>query len=128
MPGVFTPYRRNGRLLVDGVVANNLPVSVARCMGADYVIAVDSWPPLDTAAGGAPMSNRGIFAEAAMTALFTLALIQSEQQYADVVVTPPIAHINLADLPADELPPANRRWKRGYRRSRPICCWEQVSP
>ena len=28
VPGVFTPYRRNNRLLVDGVVVNNMPVRV----------------------------------------------------------------------------------------------------
>jgi NTE family protein len=46
-----------------------------------------------------------------MTALFTLArATQSEQQYADVVVTPPIAHINLADLfSADELLAAGKQ-------------------
>jgi NTE family protein len=102
VPGVFTPYRRNGRLLVDGVVANNLPVSVARDMGADYVIAVDLLPPLGTAAAARAVEPRNL-AEAAMTALFTLArATQAEQQYADVVVTPPIAHINLADLFAAE--------------------------
>ena len=29
------PYRRNDRLLVDGVVVNNLPVSIAHNLGAD---------------------------------------------------------------------------------------------
>ncbi|WP_228289224.1 patatin-like phospholipase family protein [Marinobacter salinisoli] len=41
IPGVYAPVRRNGRLLVDGGVANNLPISVARSMGAEIVIAVD---------------------------------------------------------------------------------------
>jgi len=41
IPGVYAPVRWQGRLLVDGGVANNLPVSVARDMGADIVIAVD---------------------------------------------------------------------------------------
>lgn len=41
IPGVYAPVERSGRLLVDGGVANNLPVSVARDMGADIVIAVD---------------------------------------------------------------------------------------
>jgi len=46
IPGVYAPVRRGGRLLVDGGVANNLPVSVARDMGADVVIAVDITDPL----------------------------------------------------------------------------------
>lgn len=41
IPGVYAPANLNGRLLVDGGVANNLPVSVAREMGADVIIAVD---------------------------------------------------------------------------------------
>lgn len=46
IPGVYAPVQRNGRLLVDGGVANNLPVSVARAMGADVIIAVDITDPL----------------------------------------------------------------------------------
>ena len=41
VPAVFDPVVRNNRLLVDGGIANNLPVDVAREMGADIVIAVD---------------------------------------------------------------------------------------
>lgn len=41
IPGVFTPVTRNDRLLVDGGLVNPVPVSVARAMGADFVIAVD---------------------------------------------------------------------------------------
>lgn len=41
IPGVYAPAKLNGRLLVDGGVASNLPVSVAREMGADVIIAVD---------------------------------------------------------------------------------------
>ena len=41
IPGVFTPVERDGRLLVDGGVLNNLPADVVKGMGADVVIAVD---------------------------------------------------------------------------------------
>lgn len=41
LPGIFTPVRRDGMLLVDGGLANPIPVSLARAMGADIVIAVD---------------------------------------------------------------------------------------
>lgn len=46
IPGVYAPVELHGRLLVDGGVANNLPVSVARDMGADVIIAVDITDPL----------------------------------------------------------------------------------
>ena len=41
VPGIFTPVRRNGRVLVDGGLVNPVPVSTARSMGAEFVIAVD---------------------------------------------------------------------------------------
>jgi NTE family protein len=40
MPGTFDPVRLSGRLLSDGGILNNIPVDVARAMGADVVIAV----------------------------------------------------------------------------------------
>lgn len=45
IPGLFPPVEIDGRMLVDGGVVDNLPVDVARELGADYVIAVDLWPP-----------------------------------------------------------------------------------
>ena len=41
VPGALPPYEVDGRMLVDGGVINNMPVDVARAMGADIVIAVD---------------------------------------------------------------------------------------
>jgi NTE family protein len=41
VPGMFTPVRRDGRVLVDGGLVNPVPVNVVRAMGADIVIAVD---------------------------------------------------------------------------------------
>jgi len=41
IPGIFTPARNNGRILVDGGLVNPVPVNVVREMGADFVIAVD---------------------------------------------------------------------------------------
>ena len=46
VPGVFSPVEIDGRLLVDGGVANNLPVDVVRALGAKRVIAVDVSEPL----------------------------------------------------------------------------------
>lgn len=48
VPGVFSPVELSGRLLVDGGVVDNLPVDVARAMGAEVVIAVDLGTPLAT--------------------------------------------------------------------------------
>ena len=45
-PGIFAPVERNGRLLVDGGIADNLPIDVARSMGVDMLIVVDVGFPL----------------------------------------------------------------------------------
>jgi NTE family protein len=45
-PGVFAPVELNGRLLVDGGLAENLPISVARAMHADILIVSDVSFPL----------------------------------------------------------------------------------
>ena len=49
LPGFFAPVKVDNRLLVDGVLANNLPVDVARQMGVDRVIVVDIGTPLKSA-------------------------------------------------------------------------------
>ena len=46
IPAVFTPIRDGERLLVDGALANNLPIDVVRDMGAEVIIAVDVATPL----------------------------------------------------------------------------------
>lgn len=46
VPGVFAPVERDGRVLGDGGLVNNLPVDIARRLGADTVIAVNIGTPL----------------------------------------------------------------------------------
>jgi len=41
IPGIFTPFRYEGRILVDGGIVNPVPVDIVREMGADVVLAVD---------------------------------------------------------------------------------------
>ena len=46
VPGVFSPLAIDDRILGDGGLVNNLPVDVARAMGAEVVIAVNIGTPL----------------------------------------------------------------------------------
>jgi NTE family protein len=46
IPAIFSPIKLDGKILVDGGAANNLPISVVRDMGADIVIAIDISTPL----------------------------------------------------------------------------------
>ena len=50
IPAGLDPVEIEGRLLVDGGLTRNLPVDVARRMGADVIIAVDIGTPLLTRA------------------------------------------------------------------------------
>ena len=46
VPGVIAPAEFEGLLLVDGGLVNNMPVDLARDLGADVVIAVNLGTPL----------------------------------------------------------------------------------
>ncbi len=46
VPGAVAPMEYQGKLLVDGGLTDNLPVDVARAMGADIIIAVNLGTPL----------------------------------------------------------------------------------
>jgi NTE family protein len=46
VPGLFAPVEYRGELLVDGGLADNLPIDVARSMGVDILIVVDAGFPL----------------------------------------------------------------------------------
>jgi NTE family protein len=45
-PGLFVPVERGGQVLVDGGIADNLPIDVARAMNVDVLIVVDVGAPL----------------------------------------------------------------------------------
>lgn len=49
IPAALPPVERQGQLLVDGGISDNLPVDVARAMGVDIVIVVDVGEPPATA-------------------------------------------------------------------------------
>ncbi len=46
VPGVFAPVEYRNQLLVDGGLTDNLPIDVARSMGVDILIVVDTGYPL----------------------------------------------------------------------------------
>jgi NTE family protein len=46
VPGVFAPVEYHNEILVDGGLADNLPIDVARAMGVDVLIVVDAGFPL----------------------------------------------------------------------------------
>ncbi len=106
VPGAFAPALIDGRVLVDGGITNNLPVSVVRDMGADIVIAVDISTPL-----AHPDEVRNVLEiTAQLTSIMTRT--NTEQQIAsltkrDVLIVPDLADITSADFTrSDEAIPA----------------------
>jgi NTE family protein len=92
VPAVFDPVEIDGRLLVDGGIANNVPVSVAREMGADVLIVVD----VGSGLASREVIKTGLDVSLQLTNfLFTL---NSEQQIGtldarDVIIRPPLGDI-----------------------------------
>ena len=89
VPGVFDPVRREDALLVDGGLVRNLPVDVARDMGADVVIAVD----VGTKLAGKEEINNALAIVYQMSGLLTVS--NTNIQIAnlgedDVLITPEI--------------------------------------
>lgn len=93
IPVVFMPYEYNDQLLVDGGVVDNLPVDIAKQMGADIVIAVVS-------RGKAPDSidelNTSVEIGSQTGNLFIMQNMQPNIEAADLVITPNLQEFTTA--------------------------------
>ncbi len=97
VPGVFAPVEHQGRILGDGGLVNNLPVDLARRLGADIVIAVNVGTPV----GGRETLGSVIGLTAQMINILTeqnvqrsLALLRPE----DVLVRPRLEALGSGDF------------------------------
>lgn len=101
VPGVFAPVRWHQRVLVDGGLVRNLPVDLARAMGADVVIAVNVGTPL------APESELGnaIGVAKQMLHILTEQNVQrslKELGPDDILIAPDLTGIGFLDFHARE--------------------------
>ncbi len=97
IPGVFTPKRIDGRVLIDGGVARTLPVDVGRSMGADVIVAVDvsrRLDPVDDEPSMLAIAGQAIrlFAKA------NAARSRAELGEGDVLVAPDLQDIDTMDF------------------------------
>jgi NTE family protein len=96
-PGVFAPVESHGRLLVDGGLAENLPINVARAMQADILIVSDvSFPLL-------PRSRLDSAVEISNQMLAILVRKDSDRQRAtltpqDVLIEPQLGSSSATDF------------------------------
>ena len=97
VPGVFRPVAIGGHEYVDGGLVSPVPVSVARHLGADVVIAVDiSKNPAD-------QSTTGTFDILLQTfAIMGRVIARQELQGADVVLRPALGAVGSTDFSARE--------------------------
>src|SRR5690606_2037723 len=93
-PGIFAPVDRDGRLLVDGGIANNLPVDVARAMGVDRLIVVDVSP------SPAPRERLGSVGNVTNQMLTLLLRRETQKQLATLQPTDVLVRPDLADASA----------------------------
>ncbi len=93
LPAFFTPVREANHILVDGGLLDNLPVDVARQMGADIVIAVHlRTKPLDPKM---PMSSVGVLQRSASVTIAINELRSIEK--ADIVLTAAVEDFSAID-------------------------------
>ena len=102
LPALYVPCRdEQGRLLVDGGLVANLPISYARDLGADIVIAVD------VGADGARFMEVPRTALGVLTQTFVAVeriVSNQESAKADLIIIPKIGHIRWDETRrADEL-------------------------
>lgn len=93
IPGVFQPVSHQGRLLVDGGVIDNIPVSVAREKGADIVIAVD----ISDKVVNYNINNLMDVTLQAVAIMFNENAAYRKQD-ADVIISPRLASVGMMDF------------------------------
>ena len=96
-PGVFAPVAVDGRTLVDGGLAMNLPVEVARALDVDLIIAVDVGFPVQPVASlesALDVSNQMLTILIEREAREQRALLGD----ADVLITPALDDLGSADF------------------------------
>ena len=112
VPGAVSPVEIDGRLLADGGLKRNLPVDVARALGADVVIAVNI---------GTPLLRREELVSAVSVSDQMLRILTEENVKAslrelmpqDVLITPELNGIASSDF--DKLRQAMERGEAGAR-------------
>ena len=93
IPGVFEPVQYQGKLLVDGGVMENIPISVAREKGADIVIAVD----ISENVTNFNISNLVDVTLQAVNIMFDQN-VKRQIRNADVVISPAVGDVAMMDF------------------------------
>lgn len=101
-PGLFTPVLYEQRFLVDGGLVNPVPVSLARAMGAEFVIAVDLntdlLEPWARSNKESPLKFREILSNSVNIMQLRITRARMAGDPADVLITPKVGHVGFFDF------------------------------
>jgi NTE family protein len=125
LPAIVYPVEIDGRLLVDGGASRNLPVDVARAMGADVIIAVNL---------GTPMHPREELVSVLsvtdqMVRMLTVHNVRQslrELRPNDVLITPELGTLRTSDF--DRLPEAVEAGLQAARAAAPRLARLRLAP
>jgi NTE family protein len=95
IPGIFRPVEYDGMLLVDGVLAENVPISPLAGMGAERIICIDL---LGRHTFQRPEHLATLLLNAFYSAMRAISKIQI--QGADLVISPDLSRFSLVDMSA----------------------------
>jgi NTE family protein len=123
VPGIFVPVERDGRLLVDGGILNNVPADIVRRMGAEVIIAVDVMPqtfqPLHLPSESRRLSLPGLSRLSSLlgTMVRSIEVMDAEmsrlrlaQAQPDLIIRPQLGDLFIEQLEraGDAIPPGER--------------------
>ncbi|WP_339899250.1 patatin-like phospholipase family protein [uncultured Gilvimarinus sp.] len=114
IPGIVRPIEHQGHLLVDGGIANNLPISVARELGADVIIAAD----IGVANQTREELNSGLSILRQLTSFLTHQNVS--QQKATLTERDVYIHIQLDDIGMLDFDRVAEASRAGYIQAEPI--------
>jgi len=98
VPGFFPPVERQGRLLVDAGIVNNLPTRLARSLGAQRIVAVD----LSSGLSDVAQTEVGMDVLLRAQDISTRIANRQKADHADVVLCPDMRGRNWLD-PSDPI-------------------------
>ncbi|MDO9509262.1 MAG: patatin-like phospholipase family protein [Thermovirgaceae bacterium] len=95
IPGLFSPWTVDGRLLVDGGLVSNAPVLIAQDLFPGYPVIL-----VDVTGRGKERENIRTVVDVVdqMITIMTLRNVQEELKFADLVITPKVGGLPMLDV------------------------------
>lgn len=99
IPFLFKPVREKGAVLIDGGVRNNMPVDIAKAMGADIIIAVD----LSHSSASTTNVNTIVDISMQIVTMMGAEVYKNNLQYIDVSLHPDMDGYNMMSFSSEQI-------------------------